>query len=110
MAVAEASFNTVYDFNVVGVYRSQRVGHTGAIARDGHTVNHDERVVGGIQRGRTTHADGGTARRVAGSRSNQRPGTLPCSIWSGEVTTPRLISSALMAVTEPVKSFFFTEP
>ena len=39
-----------------------------------------------------------------------KPGTFPCSIWSGEVMAPRLISSALIAVTEPVRSFFLTLP
>ncbi len=38
------------------------------------------------------------------------PGTLPCIISCAETTAPRLFSSALMATTEPVMSFFLTAP
>ena len=38
------------------------------------------------------------------------PGTLPCINSCGEVTAPLFSSSALRATTEPLKSFFLTEP
>ena len=39
-----------------------------------------------------------------------KPGTLPCISSCGEVTAPRLISSAFTATTEPLRSLFFIEP
>ena len=38
------------------------------------------------------------------------PGTLPLSMSCVETTAPRLNSSALIATTEPVMSFFLTVP
>ena len=38
------------------------------------------------------------------------PGTLPLSMSWAETTAPRFSSSALIATTEPVMSFFLTVP
>ena len=59
--------------DVVGVDRSQGVGHAcTTFCRYGHAVNHDQRVVAGIEGSCTTDTDGGTACGVTRSRSHQQ--------------------------------------
>ena len=66
-------------FDVVGVDRLQRVGHTlAAVDCDGYPVDHDQRVVRGVERSRTAHADGGarSGASVAGDDMHARNLTL----------------------------------
>ena len=59
--------------DVVGVDRGERVAHAGtAVTRDGHAVDDDERVVGGVERGRAADADGGRSARLAGGRRHEQ--------------------------------------
>ena len=64
-------------FDVVGVDRLQRIPHTlAAVYRNGHSVDHDQRVVRRIERSRTAHADRRTRTGTAVARDDVHAGDL----------------------------------